>query len=59
MDLILLVVVLAVVGFVVWLVTTRIPMPPLWASAIQLLALLVLVFFLLTRFVSLPNVLPR
>jgi hypothetical protein len=59
MDLLVLVIVLALIGFVVWLVTTRVPMPPYWASAIQILALLVIIFFLLTRFVQLPNVLPR
>lgn len=59
MDLLILVLVLALIGFVVWLVTSRVPMPPYWASAIQILALLVVIFFLLTRFVSLPNVLPR
>ena len=58
MDLLVLVLVLALIGFVVWLVTTRVPMPPYWASAIQILALLVIIFFLLTRFVQLPNVFP-
>lgn len=59
MDLILLIVVLAIVGAVVWIVTTQIPMPPLWAKALQLLALLVIVLYLLTRFIQLPNLLPR
>jgi hypothetical protein len=59
MDLILLVVVLAVVGFLVYLVTTRIPMPPGWATAIQVVALVVLLLYVLTRFVNLPNLLPR
>jgi hypothetical protein len=59
MDLILLVCVLALVGFLVYVITTQVPMPPGWAKAIQVLALLVILLFLLTRFVNLPNVLPR
>lgn len=59
MDLVLLVLVLALVGCLVWLITTKIPMPPLWASAIQLLALAVLVLYLLARVgPRLPNLLP-
>ena len=57
MDLILLVLVLCVVGFVVWLLTTKIPMPPAWATAIQVLALVCLILYALTRLVALPNVL--
>jgi nitrate reductase NapE component len=34
MDLILLVLVVCVIGFVVWLLTTKIPMPPGWATTI-------------------------
>lgn len=58
MDLLMLVIVLAVVGFLVYLITTKVPMPPGWATAIQVLALIVIVLFILTRFVNLPNVLP-
>jgi hypothetical protein len=58
MDLIGLVVVLVVVGFLVWLLTTQVPLPPAWAKAIQVIALVVLVLYLLTRLVHLPNVLP-
>jgi len=57
MDLILLVVVLVAVGFLVWLLTTRVPLPPGWATAIQVLALVVVVLYVLTRLVHLPNVL--
>ena len=57
MDLIFLVLVLCVVGFVVWLLTTKIPMPPAWATAIQVLALVCLILYALTRLVALPNVL--
>jgi hypothetical protein len=58
MDLILLVLVLAIVGFVIWLITTQIPMPANWARAIQIFALVVIVIYLITRFLNLPNVLP-
>ncbi len=59
MDLILLVIVLCLVGFLVWLLTTKIPMPPLWATTIQVLAVIVLVLYVLERFIHLPNLLPR
>jgi hypothetical protein len=59
MDLLLLVVVLALIGFLVYVLTTKIPMPPLWAVTIQVLALVVIILFLLTRVVHLPNVLPH
>lgn len=59
MDLILLVLVLCLVGFLVWLLTTKIPMPPAWATAIQVFALVVMILFLLARLVSIPNVLPH
>jgi hypothetical protein len=58
MDLIVLVLVLVAVGFVVYLLTTKIPMPPYWATAIQLVALLLMLLFLLRQLgVSLPNLL--
>jgi hypothetical protein len=59
MDLLLLVVVVALIGFLIYVLTTRIPMPPLWAVTIQVLALVVIILFLLTRVVHLPNVLPH
>jgi len=59
MDLIVLVLVIALIGFLVWLITSRVPMPPGWAVALQILALIVIILYLLTRFVDLPNVLPR
>jgi hypothetical protein len=58
MDLIVLVLVIVVIGFAVYVLTTKVPMPPGWASAIQVVALLVILLYLLTRFVNLPNVLP-
>jgi len=59
MDLILLVLLLVLIGFAVYLLTTKVPMPPGWATAIQVLALIVIILYLLTRFAALPNVLPR
>lgn len=58
MDLIILVLVLCLVGFVVYLLTTVIPMPPQWAKAIQVVALIVLILYLVTRLVRIPNILP-
>jgi len=58
MDLIVLVLVVALVGFLVYVITTKVPMPPGWATTIQVLALIVLVLWLLSHFVNLPNVLP-
>ena len=59
MDLIVLVVALCVIGLVVWLLTTKLPMPPGWASAIQIVALVIVVLWVLSHFLNLPNVLPR
>lgn len=56
-DLVILVLVLCVIGFLVWLLTTQIPMPPLWATAIQVLCAVALVLYLPTRLIHLPNVL--
>jgi hypothetical protein len=56
-DLIILVLVVALVGFLVYLITTKIPMPPYWAMAIQILALVVIILFLLRKFGGgIPNV---
>lgn len=57
MDLILLVFVLALVGFCVWIITTKVPMPPYWATVIQLIAVLMVVLFLIRRLGGLPNIL--
>ena len=59
MDLIILVLVVALIGFLVWLITTKVPMPPYWAAALQILALIVIILYVLSRFVALPNVLTR
>lgn len=57
MDLIILVLVVCVIGFCVWLVTTKIPMPPGWATAIQVIALILIVLWLLSKIGVVPNVL--
>jgi hypothetical protein len=59
MDLIILVLVVALIGFIIYIITTKVPMPPHWATTIQILALIVLLLYILTRLVNLPNVLPR
>jgi hypothetical protein len=59
MDLIVLVLVVCLIGFLVWLLTTYIPMPPEWARAIQVIALIIVVLYLITRLFNLPNVLGK
>jgi len=59
MDLIIFVLVVALIGFLVYVITTKIPMPPGWATTIQIAALVVIILYVLSRFVTLPNVLPR
>lgn len=59
MDLIILVLMVALIGFVIWLLTTKIPMPPAWATAIQVIALIVIILYVLTRLFHLPNVMPH
>jgi uncharacterized membrane protein len=56
-DLIMLVIVLCVIGAVVWALTTLVPMPPQWARAIQVIAFVVMLLYVLTRVFRLPNVL--
>lgn len=58
MDLIMLVLVVALVGFLVYLLTTYVPMPPVLKTALQVFVVIVLVLYVLTRIVHLPNVLP-
>ena len=59
MDLLILVLVAVLIGFLIWLLTTKVPMPALWAQTIQVVALIVLVFWLLSHLVRIPNVLPH
>lgn len=57
MDLILLVLVLAVVGFVLWLITTKIPMDPIVKLVIQIVVVVVMVIWLLRHLgIVIPNV---
>ena len=58
MDLVMLVLVVALVGWLIYIITTKVQMPPGWASTIQVLALVVLVLWILSHFVAVPNVLP-
>jgi len=59
MDLILLVLVVALIGFAVWVITTKVPMPTGWPIAIQVIALIIVILYLLSRFSGgLPNILP-
>lgn len=57
MDLVILVLVLVLIGFLVYILTTHVPMPPYWATAIQVIALILVILYLLTRVVNIPNVL--
>ena len=57
MDLILLVLVLCIIGFVVWLLTTKIPMDPIFRTVIYVVVAIVLVLWVLRQFGSgIPNV---
>jgi hypothetical protein len=56
MDLIVLVLIVAVVGWIIYLITTKIPMDPTLRLVIQIVALVVLALYLLRR-LGLPNVL--
>ena len=57
MDLIMLVLVLAIVGFIVWLITARIPMPPIFQTVIYVVVAIVLVLWVLRKFGGgIPNV---
>lgn len=58
MDLVMLILVVALVGFLVWAITTYIPMPPLFKTVITIICVIVLILFLIRRFGGgLPNVL--
>lgn len=59
MDLILLVLVLALVGCLVWLITTKIPMDPMFRTAIYIVVCVVVVLWLVNKFGKvIPNMLP-
>lgn len=58
MDLIMLVLVLALVGFLVYLITTYIPMPPIFKTAITVIVVVAVILFLIQRFSGgVPNLL--
>ena len=59
MDLVVLVLIVALIGFLVYVITTQVPMPPGWRTVIQVVALILLIVWLLSRFGLVPNVLPR
>ena len=57
MDLVLLVLGLALLGFLVYLVTTKIPMDPMFRYAIQIIVVIVVIIYLIRRFGgNIPNV---
>lgn len=57
MDLIMLVLGIAVLGFLVWLITTKIPMDPIFRIAIYAIVTIVLLLFILRQFGgTVPNV---
>ena len=58
MDLIVLVLVVSIIGFLVWLITSKIPMDPTIKMVIQVAAVIIIILYILTRFVNLPNVMP-
>lgn len=58
MDLIMLVLVLALVGFLVYLITTKIPMDPMFRTAIHIIVVVAVILYLLRRFAgNIPNLL--
>jgi hypothetical protein len=58
MDLILLVLGLALIGFLVWLITEKIPMAPMFKLGIQIIVAVVVILYLVRRFGgAIPNVL--
>jgi hypothetical protein len=58
MDLLILVLVLAVVGFIIHLITTRIPMDPTFRLIIYVVVAVAMILWLIRRFGgAIPNVL--
>jgi hypothetical protein len=59
MDLIIIVLVIALVGALVWFITENLPMPPPFKIAIYIVCVIVLVLFLVRQFGgAVPNVMP-
>ena len=59
MDLLLLVLAFVLIGYLTWLLTTKVPMPPNYPTAIQLIVLIFMVLYVVTRVFSIPNVLGK
>ncbi len=59
MDLIVLVLGIAIIGFIVWILTTYVQMPPIFKSIIYVVAAIALMLFLVRQFgARIPNVMP-
>ena len=59
MDLIILVLGIAVLGFLCWIITTKIPMDPIFRVAIYVIVAIVLLLFIVRQFGGhVPNVMP-
>lgn len=57
MDLIILVLGIALLGFLVWAITTYVPMEPIFKTIIYLVCAIVLILFVIRQFAgSVPNV---
>lgn len=54
MDLISLILVIAILGVIVWAVTTYLPMPPMFKNLIILVAVLVVALWLLGQLGAVP-----
>ena len=58
MDLLMLILYIAIIGFIVWLITTKIPMGPIFRLIIYVIVAVAAVLFLLRHFAgTVPNVL--
>lgn len=55
MGLISLVLILALVGFVVYLITTYIPMPPIFKTGIYVIVAIVVILYLI-RILNIPDI---
>jgi hypothetical protein len=58
MDLVILILGIALIGALVWYITTYIPMPPVFKNIIYIVTAIVLILYLIRQFgSSVPNVL--
>ena len=59
MDLIILILGIAILGLLAWVITTYIPMDPIFKTIIYLVIAIALIVYVIRRFSgSVPNVLP-